>query len=102
MACLLRSRLHVAFRRAALDKAMPANEYGIDYKAIFNHIGPCPGKHGEWHIDHVRPLRSFDLSDPAQVRLAFAPENHQWLPAKDNLRKGGRPQETTDGVPEVR
>jgi len=33
-------------------------------------------------------LSSFDLTDASQISLAFAPENHQWLQAKDNLKKG--------------
>lgn len=53
-------------------------------------LGPRPGSGQEWHIDHIRPLASFDLDDSEQVRQAFAPENHQWLPAKDNLSKGAK------------
>lgn len=28
--------------------------------------------------------------DPNQVKQAFAPENHQWLLAEENLKKGGK------------
>jgi hypothetical protein len=89
IACLLRSRLHTALRRLGIGKTATSSEYGIDYDAISAHLGPCPGSRGEWHIDHIKPIRSFDLRDPDQVRLAFAPGNHQWLPAFDNLKKGG-------------
>jgi hypothetical protein len=43
-----------------------------------------------WHIDHIRPLASFDLTDPAQQRLAFHYANLQPLWARDNIRKGRR------------
>lgn len=45
---------------------------------------------GEWHIDHIRPCSSFDLSDPAQQRECFNFTNAQPLWAKDNLSKGAK------------
>ena len=44
--------------------------------------------YGEWHIDHIRPCASFDLTDPAQQRECFNYKNLQPLWAKDNLSKG--------------
>lgn len=41
-----------------------------------------------WHIDHKRPLVSFDLSDPEQQRLAFHYTNLQPLWKADNFAKG--------------
>jgi hypothetical protein len=41
-----------------------------------------------WHIDHIRPCASFDLTDPEQQRECFNYKNLQPLWAKDNLRKG--------------
>lgn len=40
-----------------------------------------------WHIDHIRPISSFDLSDPAQVKECFHYSNLQPLWAIDNLKK---------------
>ena len=45
------------------------------------------GREG-WHIDHIKPCASFDLSDPEQQRECFHYTNLQPLWAKDNLRKG--------------
>lgn len=41
-----------------------------------------------WHIDHIRPCDSFDLTDSAQQRECFNWSNCQPLLAEDNLRKG--------------
>ena len=41
-----------------------------------------------WHIDHIKPLASFDLSDRAQLLLACHYTNLQPLWAIDNLSKG--------------
>jgi len=46
--------------------------------------------YGEWHIDHIRPCASFDLTDLAQQRECFNFKNLQPLWAKDNLSKGAK------------
>ena len=41
-----------------------------------------------WHIDHIKPLASFDLTDRKQFLEACNYTNLQPLWATDNLRKG--------------
>ena len=40
-----------------------------------------------WHIDHIRPCESFDLSDKEQQLVCFNYRNQQPLSAKENLKK---------------
>ncbi len=47
------------------------------------------GLHG-WHIDHIRPCASFDLTDPEQQKICFHYSNLQPLWAKDNRKKGAK------------
>lgn len=51
-------------------------------------IGMSWNNHGEWHIDHVKPLSAFDLTDATQLKAACHYTNLQPLWASDNLKKG--------------
>ena len=46
--------------------------------------------HGMWHIDHIKPLCSFDLSDEEQYAAACHVSNLQPLWRAENQSKGGR------------
>lgn len=43
-----------------------------------------------WHIDHIIPCASFDLTDPEQQKKCFHYSNLQPLWAVDNLRKSDK------------
>ena len=44
--------------------------------------------YGKWHIDHIRPCASFDLSKHEEQKKCFNYKNLQPLWAKENLKKG--------------
>ena len=46
--------------------------------------------YGLWHVDHIIPCASFDLTDPKQQKICFHWSNLQPLKAIDNLKKGTR------------
>jgi len=46
--------------------------------------------YGQWHIDHIKPCCSFDLTNIEQQKLCFHYTNLQPLWAIDNLKKSGK------------
>ena len=46
--------------------------------------------YGKWHIDHIKPVISFDLSKDEEIRDCFFYTNLQPLWATDNYRKNSR------------
>lgn len=84
----LRLRVLNAFRDYSKNgKIKDSNEYGINYRKIIERLVatlPKDFNEKEYCIDHIVPCCSFDLTIPEQVKKCFAPENHQWLTAKDN------------------
>lgn len=47
--------------------------------------------YGKWHIDHIKALANFDLTDSEQVKLACHFSNLQPMWAAENISKGDRP-----------
>ena len=90
----LRSLVYSALKHyTKTGKVMKSRMYGIDYKAIIEYLKPFPEDLSKYHIDHIKPLCSFNFVNPngstnlEELKKAFAPKNHQWLLAHDNLKK---------------
>ena len=93
----LRSRLNKALK--GKSKKVKYNEYlgcttvflksHLESKWLSGMSWENHSVHG-WHIDHIRPLSSFDLSKKEEQKQACHYTNLQPLWAKDNLSKGNK------------
>lgn len=89
----LRVSLRDALKRYGNGKLQSSMRYGIRWDTCCKKLletKPVDFDERKYQIDHIRPLSSFDLTDPEQIKQAFAPENLQWLTAEENLRKGNK------------
>ena len=46
--------------------------------------------YGDWHLDHIQPICSFDHSDEEQIKKCWHYSNFQPLWAEDNRKKSGK------------
>lgn len=89
----LRSRLRKSIhgRPGGLS---PVRSLGCSVKELREHLesqfqlGMSWGNYGKWHIDHIKPLASFNLTKQNEFKEACHYTNLQPLWAKDNLSKG--------------
>ena len=93
----LNSRISAAFKRGRSSKSIKTTELlgcpiaqAMDWLEAQFLPGMSWDNHGEWHIDHIRPCASFDLTDPEQQKQCFHYSNLQPLWAKDNLSKSDK------------
>jgi len=95
LACNLRARLSRAlkgnFKKSSLSEYLGCR---IDFLKQHLESKFLPNmtwtNYGQWHIDHIKPLSAFNLSDPDQLKKACHYTNLQPLWAKDNLSKGNK------------
>jgi len=97
MICNMRCRIRSAIRNGYGDKAYKTLELlGCSFEEVKLHLesqfveGMTWDNYGEWHIDHIKPCASFDLTDPEQQNACFNYKNLQPLWASDNLKKGSK------------
>jgi len=95
----LRTRICIAIKKSHSNKSNGTTKLlGCTIPELRKHLENqfAPGMswdnwaRGGWHIDHIIPCASFDLSDPKQQRKCFNYKNLQPLWALDNLKKGAR------------
>lgn len=90
---ILRVRLNKALR-GCYKTGSAVRDLGCSIEELKQHLenrfwpGMSWDNYGEWHIDHIVPLSSFDLEDRNQFLEACHYTNLQPLWAKDNLVKG--------------
>lgn len=92
--CRLRSALRNALKKSVVSKKYSAMELlGISIPDFKKYLESKfqPGMNwenkGEWHIDHIKPCATFDLTDVAQQRECFHYSNLQPLWGTVNYQK---------------
>lgn len=93
----LRGRIWQAMNNQASNKYNSSIELlGCSVELVRKHLesqfkeGMTWGNYGEWHIDHIRPCASFDLTKLEEQKKCFHYTNLQPLWAKDNLSKADK------------
>lgn len=90
------ARIWKAMKRQSVNARGSFSLVGCTADQLRDHIasmfqaGMTFENYGEWHVDHIKPCASFDLSDPKQMAECFNWRNLQPLWAKENLSKGDR------------
>jgi hypothetical protein len=90
----LRARMHTALNAVLARKGSASLQLlGCSWQQVAAHLDAQFASdmtwesYGEWHIDHIRPCSSFDLTDPSQQRACFNWRNLQPLWGAENLTK---------------
>jgi hypothetical protein len=99
---LRNSSKRIAYYSGAKKRFPTVKFLGCSFACAKQHIesqfkdGMSWDNFGEWHIDHIRPLASFDLTDVTQQLMAGHYTNLQPLWAAENMAKGAKYEEPTE------
>ena len=96
--CSLRNRVNKALNCKTKKTYKTKELLGCDIEELKLHLerkfkeGMTWENHAKkgWHIDHIIPCASFDLTDPEQQKKCFHYTNLQPLWAKENMSKGAK------------
>ena len=92
---LLRGRLWKVITRNS-KKSSSLSLLGCTIEDLKSHLekqftkGMTWENYGKWHIDHIKPCSSFDLTNLEQQKICFHYTNLQPLWAKDNIKKSDK------------
>jgi len=93
LSCILRIRIIMALKRNS-KKGHTTDLLGCSIEQVKEHLenhfksGMTWKNIGKWHLDHIRPCASFDLSKKSEQRKCFHYTNLQPLWAEENWKKG--------------
>ena len=87
---LRRSLKHALSKYSKTEKIMNSKKYGLNLREIIEGLKPFPENLKNFEIDHIIPLHTFNLTNPEEVKKAFAPSNLQWLTREENRKKSGK------------
>lgn len=77
--------------RKRTKKSKTLMNYGIDILEIYKHVGYKP--EGNYHLDHIIPLKLFDFENLDHIKLANSPINLRWITEEQNLKKSDSVEE---------
>jgi hypothetical protein len=99
----VRSRVRIAIKKAGVEKSTTTKELiGCSYAFLREYLEKQFREGMSWsipnsfHIDHIKPLISFDLTDPEQLKAACHYTNLQPLYPVENLKKSDKILITTN------
>lgn len=95
--CCLYSRLyHIISKQNTVKAQSTLKLLGCEIETLREHLekgfksGMTWNNHGEWHIDHIKPCSSFDLTKLKEQQKCFHFTNLQPLWARENQIKGNK------------
>jgi len=87
---LRRSLRHALSRYSKTGKIASSKKYGINWVEVIESLKPFPTNLKNFEIDHIIPLRTFNLTNFEEIKKAFSPSNLQWLTISENRKKSGK------------